>query len=230
MSNNLSRRIVTPLEKLKQRVGDILTDNNGKDSTYIYPNNEIGSIAADIELLAGNELHDKNLTLQNINIELELLSTTDQLTGLFNRRKMDIELETERVRASRYKHTFSIIMFDIDWFKNINDSYGHQIGDKVLVEVATLTQTTLRTTDIVSRWGGDEFLILCPETNLKGVKTMTNNLYDAVANHHFTTDTAITISIGACEFSGNTNVEGMLRQVDKKLYEAKRKGRNQIVI
>ncbi len=230
LSANLSKRIVTPLEELKQRVGDILADNRGNGSTYIYPNNEIGAIAADIEQLADNELHDKNLKLQNINQELELLSTTDQLTSLFNRRKMDMELEKELARSQRYQLTFSLIMFDIDRFKNINDSYGHQAGDKVLEEVATLTHATLRSTDIVSRWGGDEFLILCPETTLNGAKALAENLHAAIGNNNFALDTNVTISVGGCEFCGQKDVEEMLKQVDKKLYAAKQQGRNLVVV
>jgi len=230
LSSNLSKRIITPLLELKQRVTEITAGKNYNGSVYVYPNNEIGVIASDIEQLASNELHDKNVTLQNINRELELLSTTDQLTKLYNRRKMDHELEKELLRAQRYGHDFLLIMFDIDRFKNINDEYGHQMGDRVLEEIATLTRKTLRSTDIVSRWGGDEFLILCPGTTLVGAVTLVDNFHAGIANHQFFGGAEITISIGVCEFSGQKNVEELLSQVDKKLYEAKRQGRNMVVI
>ncbi len=230
LSASLSKKIITPLEELKLRVSDILASNPGEAFKYNYPNNEIGVIAADIEKLAGQELHKKNLLLQNINQELMLLSTTDQLTGLFNRRKMDSELESEFTRSHRYNQPFSIIMFDIDLFKTINDNFGHQAGDKVLIDIAGILHKTLRSTDIISRWGGDEFMILCPQTRLAGAKIMAENIRAAIADHQFEIAHKTTISVGVSECSGQDSVAFILKDVDKKLYEAKRQGRNTVVI
>ena len=105
--------------------------------------------------------------MKEANEKLEALSQTDQLTELYNRRKLEMVLRTELKRAMRYKSKFSVIMFDIDWFKKINDVYGHLTGDEILKEIASLTKKMFRSTDIISRWGGEEFLILCSETDLE---------------------------------------------------------------
>ena len=229
LSTNLSQRIITPLEELKFRVSNVISSSGEDTSTYNYPNNEIGTIAADIEKLAGQELYKKNLQLQNINQELIVLSTTDQLTKLFNRRKMDSELLSELTRSLRYKQSFSIIMFDIDLFKTINDNFGHQTGDIVLIDIANILRTTLRSSDIISRWGGDEFMILCPQTNLDGVIVMAENIRKAIANHRFNLTQNITISVGVSEVTGHETIAEILKNVDKKLYTAKNQGRNQVV-
>ncbi|MCK5201219.1 MAG: GGDEF domain-containing protein, partial [Spirochaetales bacterium] len=176
-----------------------------------------------------SELYDKNIELQTINKKLELLSTTDQLTKLFNRHKMNSELEKEWKRTMRYRNEFSIIMFDIDWFKKINDTYGHPAGDSVLEELSLLTRKTLRSTDIISRWGGEEFLVLCPEIKLDRARALAVKLCSAVENHRVTVGVAITISVGLCEFGREKNLEDLIKKVDEKLYDAKHQGRNTVV-
>jgi diguanylate cyclase (GGDEF)-like protein len=174
-------------------------------------------------------LYDKNIELQTINKKLELLSTTDQLTKLLNRHKMNSELEKEWKRAARYRNKFSIIMFDIDWFKKINDTYGHQAGDSVLDEIARLTKKTLRSTDIVGRWGGEEFLVLCPEINLNGAKALAIKLCSTIENYRFTVNATVTISAGLCEFDEQKSIEDMIKKADEKLYKAKRQGKNTVM-
>ncbi len=229
LSASLSKRFIVPLIKLKKRVNAIIAGDYERGSVDEYPNNEIGAIATDIEQLAGNELYDRNIELLNINKKLELLSTTDQLTKLLNRHKMNSELEKEWKRATRYGNKFSIIMFDIDWFKKINDTYGHQAGDSVLYEIAELTKKTLRSTDIIGRWGGEEFLVLSPGTDLNGAVALARKLCSAIENYRFTVNTTVTISAGLCEFNGQENIEDMIKNADEKLYEAKRQGRNSVV-
>lgn len=178
----LSRRFSNPLVALQKRVNAIICGNWNNNSDYKYPDNEIGVIAREFGQLAEHELYAKSIELQEANSrinaantlleqknnELKILSTTDQLTELYNRHKIDTELENECKRSVRYKRHFSVIMFDIDWFKKINDTYGHQAGDSVLKEISLLLKENLRATDIPARWGGEEFLVLCPETNLEG--------------------------------------------------------------
>ena len=229
LSTSLSKRFIVPLIELKKRVNAIIAGDCDRGSVYEYPNNEIGTIATDIEQLTENELYDRNIELQTINKKLELLSTTDQLTKLLNRHKMNSELEKEWKRAARYGNKFSIIMFDIDWFKKINDTYGHQAGDSVLDEIARLTKKTLRSTDIVGRWGGEEFLVLCPEINLNGAKALASKLCSTIENHRFTVSATVTISAGLCEFDEQKSIEDMIKKTDEKLYEAKRQGRNTVV-
>jgi len=229
LSASLSKRFIIPLIELKRRVNTIIAGDSDRDSAYEYPNNEIGAIAADIEQLTENELYDKNIELQTINKKLEFLSTTDQLTKLSNRHKMNIELEKEWSRAVRYRNIFSLIMFDIDWFKKVNDTYGHQAGDSVLYEIAQLTEKTLRSTDIVGRWGGEEFLVLCPGINLIGSKALAIKLCSTIENYRFSVSAIVTISAGLCEFDEQKSIEDMIKEADEKLYEAKRQGRNTVV-
>jgi diguanylate cyclase (GGDEF)-like protein len=229
LSTSLSKRFILPLIELKKRVNTIIAGDWDHGSDYQYPKNEIGTIATAIEQLTENELYDRNIELQTINKKLELLSTTDQLTKLLNRRKINSELEKEWKRATRYGNKFSIIMFDIDWFKKINDTYGHQAGDSVLSEIAQLTKETLRSVDIVGRWGGEEFLVLCPEINLNEAKVLAIKLCSTIENYRFTVGATITISAGLCEFDEQESIEEMIREVDEKLYEAKRRGRNTVV-
>ena len=229
-SVSLSKRFVAPLVELKKRVNAIIAGNLDSNSTYKYPKNEIGTIATDIEQLTESELYDKNIELQTINKKLELLSTTDQLTKLFNRHKMNSELEKEWKRTMRYRNEFSIIMFDIDWFKKINDTYGHQAGDSVLEEISKLTKKILRSTDVVSRWGGEEFLVLCPETSLNAAQVLAIKLCSAIERYQFAVNVTVTISAGVCEFAMQKNIEELIKKVDEKLYEAKRQGRNTVVV
>ncbi|MFK5882554.1 MAG: diguanylate cyclase [Sulfurospirillum sp.] len=229
LSNYLGRQVVLPLIELKKRVHTIVKDNLDNDGENIYSKDEIGTIASDIEQLARSELYSKNIALKNANEKLKLLSITDSLTQLFNRRKMNIEIEKEHKRSLRYKSRFSLIMFDIDWFKKINDTYGHQAGDVVLKELSNLTKEIVRSTDIVSRWGGEEFLILCTETNLDTAYNLSQRLRKATEDYRFSVEKKVTISIGVHEFDGKENVDELLKNVDDKLYKAKHSGRNCVI-
>ena len=112
--------------------------------------------------------------LDEKNQALEILSVTDRLTGLANRRKLEATLQSEILRARRYGKIFSVIMLDVDRFKSVNDTFGHPTGDAVLEQLADILRTNSRETDIVGRWGGEEFLIVCPETNLMVVTALPN--------------------------------------------------------
>ncbi len=229
-SSSLSKKIIVPLTELRKRVSTITTSEGDISPNYNYPNNEIGEIASDIEQLTERELYLKNIELKKMNRQLELLSTTDHLTKLMNRHKMTDELKKEWNRAKRYKTTFSLILFDIDHFKKINDTYGHQAGDLVLAEMASLVKNTLRTTDIISRWGGEEFLVLCPGTNLQSAASLAQRLKTSIEQHRFSIDSRVTISLGVYEFTNQEeDIEEMLSKADQKLYEAKRLGRNCVV-
>jgi diguanylate cyclase (GGDEF)-like protein len=119
-------------------------------------------------------------------------------------------------------------MFDLDNFKDINDTLGHQVGDAVLTEIARLTKATVRSVDVVSRWGGDEFLILCPETFLSEAYTLAERLQRAIENHRFPRGLRVTASIGVCELSPQEGIEDLLRKVDEALYKAKKSGKNTV--
>ncbi len=163
-------------------------------------------------------------------IALEKLSVTDQLTGLKNRRYFDDHFAIERKRAKRYNKTLSLIMIDIDHFKKINDAYGHQVGDAVLQAFSRLLQENVRETDIISRWGGEEFIILLPATSLENAMMAAQKIQSAVNSYRFPDVGNITASFGVSnvELNSNSNRESM-NQADQALYEAKKQGRNRVV-
>ncbi|MCF8111731.1 MAG: sensor domain-containing diguanylate cyclase [Desulfobacteraceae bacterium] len=235
ISRMLSNNIIAPLQTLEKRVkaavsGSPQTGYNDQTSLPAIPQySELNSIANDIEQLTQQAMFRKNQELQAKNKLLERLSETDALTGLLNRRKIYEDLENEHQRAMRYASTFSIIIFDIDWFKNINDTYGHHAGDRVLKELAHLVKAMLRTSDSLGRWGGEEFLILCPDTPLEAAGAVAQRINAAVGQHRFSVSGKITISAGICEYRSGISLEDLLVEADRKLYEAKAKGKNRVV-
>ncbi len=164
--------------------------------------------------------------------QLKDLSNKDPLTGLFNYRHLQQRLENEIERAIRYERHFCLFMIDLDNFKAINDGSGHQFGDFVLKEFADLACRTLRTTDIVFRYGGDEFTVLLPETSADDASTAARRLLEATRECRFDADgrsAKLTISIGSAVFDGvknNSDQDTLIKQADKALYDAKRNGRN----
>jgi len=172
------------------------------------------------------------LTMDTMNRNYRNLANTDELTKLANRRRMTDVLYQEVSRSQRNQRTFSIINFDIDQFKKINDTYGHDVGDKILRAIPDIVHTVLRTPDICARWGGEEFLVLLPETDLAGAKRVAERLRVAFEQYrlqHNDVSITITISLGVFEFGHAENLEDCLKQADKNLYEAKAVGRNCVI-
>lgn len=190
------------------------------------------------ELLRVNqELFHMNEELENIvsertreirdkNCELELLAITDRLTGICNRLKLDEVFEYERSRSERYNVDFSVILMDIDHFKRVNDTHGHQVGDSVLVEMATLITERLRNVDVPGRWGGEEFLIVCPETSCKSALLIAEKLRAAIDTFSFSVVCHITASFGVTSYQNGDDVKTMMARADAALYRAKGRGRN----
>ncbi len=161
------------------------------------------------------------------------LSVTDALTGLYNRRNLDVHLEREFLRAKRYKNDLSIAVIDIDFFKKVNDTYGHLCGDYVLKEVAYLIMETFRKTDLVFRYGGEEFVALLTETPIENALIPLERLRSRIENYPFKyNDTPIKITISIGVNSCNDNIENasqFLDMADKALYSAKQSGRNRVI-
>jgi diguanylate cyclase (GGDEF)-like protein len=153
---------------------------------------------------------------------------TDTLTGLFNRRKLDEVLSQECERASRTGAPLAVILADIDNFKSVNDLYGHQTGDQLLVAFATLLQQGVRKVDTVARWGGEEFMILCPDTDLAGACTVAESIRSAVARYGFATVGRKTCSFGVSEYRPGDSPQAIIKRADGALYAAKHGGRNQV--
>lgn len=163
---------------------------------------------------------------KNLEEELARLATTDALTGLYNRHRFNELLEQEVARARRYHAPLSLIMFDLDYFKNINDTYGHAVGDQVLRSVAEVLRKNVRDTDWVGRWGGEEFMVLCPEATEQDAMLIAEKLRGLVESHTFETVKTITVSCGVTRFKAHDSVDAFVSRADDGLYRAKEKGRN----
>ena len=184
---------------------------------YDYKGNKIGYVS----------------TRENINYkkELEYITEHDLLTNIKNRRTYEKELEKHIHLSKRYeKNHFGLIMFDIDHFKEINDNYGHQIGDKILKTLCTNISTHLRENDTFARWGGEEFVILCPYTNIEQLEHIAKNLQKVIKNIDFSPVPNLTISLGLTVYKKDDSEVSIQKRVDSVLYKAKRNGRNQYQI
>lgn len=180
---------------------------------------------------------NKNEVIKQINYiytRTKYLSITDELTGLSNRRCFESSFEKEYLRASRYNNKLTLVMFDIDHFKTINDTYGHQCGDFVLKQISNAALQTFRKTDTVFRYGGEEFVVILTETDIKQsiiplerfrktVQTLGLNYQGEEVN--------VTVSLGACQLTSEiSSKEEFLQKTDEALYEAKNSGRNKIIL
>lgn len=157
------------------------------------------------------------------------LSTKDSLTNTFNRLKFNQSLRNEVQVARRYGNTFSLIMFDIDHFKQFNDENGHIFGDMVLVEIANLVNESVREVDVFARWGGEEFVILLPQTNCQEASALAERLRKTICKESMMKGFALTCSFGVSSFCNQDNEELIMERVDRALYKAKEKGRNIVV-
>jgi len=162
-------------------------------------------------------------------IQVELLAITDPLTKVYNRRKVEDVIQNEINRSSRYSNSFCILLADIDHFKHFNDTYGHDIGDKALIHVTDLISSNTRTCDTVGRWGGEEFLIVLPNTNIHNAITTADKLVKSIHKNTLTLNeeqATISISIGVAEFVETSSFESIIKNADDALYLAKENGRN----
>jgi diguanylate cyclase (GGDEF)-like protein/PAS domain S-box-containing protein len=166
--------------------------------------------------------------------ELRLMASTDPLTGLLNRRRFLEQAETEFLRSQRYRHELAAVMLDIDHFKSINDSHGHFVGDQVLIAMARATENLLRGTDIMSRWGGEEFVILMPETPLAGAAILAERLREELARLAVVTPAGalrFTVSAGvAARGEPDAGITDIMQRADTALYTAKHHGRNRVQV
>ena len=178
-----------------------------------------------------DELRKKNQQLQGVLLQMETLAMTDQLTGLFNRRHFQSVIDKEFSRTVRYKRPMSCLMIDIDHFKTINDGYGHNIGDQVLKEISQLMLRCFREVDTVARWGGEEFVVLLPETTQNNASQVASRLLTSVSTCKFSSlPRLVTVSIGIASMPATTTdtSEKLIAASDRALYEAKARGRNRV--
>ena len=178
----------------------------------------------------------RELQLQELQTELKLLASTDSMTKLYNRRYFAKMSEHILHLSKRQKNDLSIIMIDIDKFKNVNDTYGHQVGDNVLVHLANILIENQRKSDVICRYGGEEFVILLPSTTIDGALNVAEKLrgdVESLTIHPLASqDLKFTISLGlsVVDIENETNIENALKRADDALYEAKKSGRNKVCI
>jgi diguanylate cyclase (GGDEF)-like protein len=214
---------------------DIVKNNNSKyikvklfskrDDMNYYFNINISKLKNNNYLLSLNDI----TKLESERVIIKKEAEYDPLTEVYNRVKFNKVLKAMIYKANKYDFKFSIILLDIDHFKYINDTHGHNIGDKVLIELSRLINMYLREEDIFARWGGEEFVIIAESTNLKEASQLASKLRRIVAEYPFKEIGNVTCSFGVTEFkSGDTEIH-LFERVDKALYEAKHNGRNQVV-
>ncbi len=159
---------------------------------------------------------------------LHKLATVDSLTGIYNRHHINEELDIELERANRYNGMFALIMFDLDHFKQINDTYGHDVGDKVLKKFSRLVLNEIRESDRFGRWGGEEFILILPELNKEQALQVAEKLRKDISIHKFEGVPQVTVSIGVSTYHPESTKKSLLKRVDDAMYQAKKAGRNTV--
>lgn len=176
------------------------------------------------------QVEERTRELNIKNKELDHLASVDKLTDTYNRRALDDALSAELQRANRYQRPLSMLLMDIDLFKQVNDQYGHLTGDKVLVTLSQKIKENLRSSDILGRWGGEEFLAICPETDLEQARNVAEKVRQAIEKTDFELPSSVTISIGISVLMEDATVESLVAAADKALYLAKSQGRNRVCL
>ena len=187
------------------------------------------------------ELEDRNIVLQKlvddktrklneVIDQISKMATTDSMTGLFNRFKIEKIIDAEIIRSNRYNNIFSVIMMDIDHFKRVNDEYGHMVGDQILVEFANILSQRVRNADVFGRWGGEEFIFVCPETEKEEARVLAEDLREMIEAHPFDTIGKKTASFGIASYKSGDTMDTILGRTDRALYQAKKGGRNMVCI
>ena len=177
---------------------------------------------------------DRLQKIESLNHQLQLMATTDALTGCLNRGGIEEQLNVEMERLGRNGQTFSILLLDIDFFKRINDSYGHDVGDEVLKSVVAVVSQTIRAIDSLGRWGGEEFLLLLPSTDRESAIALAERIRHAVASLNVSVPQGeaieVTVSIGVAEAAADQfTIDRLIKLADERLYRAKEQGRNRVI-
>jgi diguanylate cyclase (GGDEF)-like protein len=236
--------VMLPLSTVKRTLGVVMILTPIEESFITQENMKLLTmLTKECSLVMENtllyeRLRRKHLSLEKANKEIKLLSRTDSLTGCYNRGHLNELLPREINRAVRYKHPMALAMCDIDHFKKVNDTYGHQCGDEVLkIFVQSITDLIRADTDWLARYGGEEFLLVLPETKLENAYGLAERLRKHIAQKILETAedrVSITASFGVTGFdastsSNNITAETLINTADKYLYEAKKQGRNKVV-
>lgn len=238
----VSRYVARPLERLLQKAV-LLGSGNYNVQAVIKGSDEISELAKAFNSMAvklkvhnqdlESKVADRTAKLQDALDEIKALSVTDSLTHCYNRRYLDEHIAQEFNHSTRYKRNLSIIMCDIDYFKKVNDTYGHAVGDTVLSEISQILRADIREgIDWLARYGGEEFLIVLPETNIEAATIFAERLRVNIERNSIKIDAhelSITMSFGISTLSENDTLKALLERADICLYKAKQSGRNKVV-
>jgi diguanylate cyclase (GGDEF)-like protein len=203
------------------------TDVHGDEEPY--PLKEIQEITAVVDDLIANRTRD----LTEAYRKLEFVAIHDRLTGLYNRIRLDEKLSQEIKRARRYGSLISVVLLDIDHFKDVNDRYGHLVGDQVLKRLGSVIAGSLRETDMGGRWGGEEFLLILPETRVEQAVQLAERVRQGFAAEVFEFDgeqLSLTASCGVAQYCKDDDTEALFSRADRALYRAKHDGRNRTAL
>lgn len=214
--------------------------NFGRTGKWLYFTaapiyDETDQLVGAIETLQDVSLqHEAEEALRESEEKYKLLSVTDSLTGLFNARHFYEQLSKEVLRANRYSHPLTMLMIDADFFKSVNDTYGHLEGDRVLSKIAAVISETVRSTDIAFRYGGEEFSVLMPEANFESGWMVAERIRAAIEKVNFATmsgaELKVTVSIGMAQLCSKFDSDSLIRRADEASYRAKRNGRNRVEV
>lgn len=205
--------------------------NKKKNGDLYYEQKTITPLRDEEDNIIGFVSSGKDVTLEMMmQQEIENIAATDKLTGIYNRHKFEELFVLEAERSHRFSLPLSLIFIDIDNFKSINDTYGHDIGDEILKELASVLQENIRKLDILARWGGEEFIVLTPNTNHDNVQIFAEKLRLTIENHRFDEFKNITISLGISTLKETDTFTELFKRADQGLYFAKEHGRNQVGI
>ena len=203
------------------------TDLHGDEEPY--PLKELEEISRMVDEM----IADRTRGLMSSYQKLEQMVVRDRLTGMFNRVRLNEALDAELRRANRYNSVFSLLFIDLDRFKRVNDRFGHLAGDEILKEVAGEIEANVRETDTAGRWGGEEFLIILPETSAEQARPIADKLRTLFADRSFhfaREDISLTLSAGIASFRPGDDSHSMFERADEALYQAKEQGRNRTII
>ncbi|MDF1874449.1 GGDEF domain-containing protein [Sulfurimonas sp. SAG-AH-194-I05] len=198
---------------------ELMSEELYESISYVFDANFKGVLEA---------FNDTVLAAREESKRLYEISIRDHLTGLFNRKMFDEILDLELKNAKRNKTQLAIVLLDIDHFKNVNDTYGHDAGDSILIELSQLIQEQMRGTDILARWGGEEFVMLLPKSGKENSAIKAEKIRKLIQNHRFKNREAITCSFGITEFKIGDDETSIFYRADEALYNAKANGRNRI--
>ena len=236
-----ARRLSVDLYALADAASAVEAGRPGSDIPTMQSSREVQQLSQSLgrmthRLLAAREAMEEKVRLRTLELEaanraLDLQARTDALTGLLNRRGFETQMAFAVALARRSSRPLSLITVDVDHFKRVNDTYGHEAGDEVLRRLARTLESRLRGSDVVARLGGEEFVALLPDTDLDGAQSIAQALVTAMAEQQNPVVGTITVSAGVATMrSADDNGAAMLRRGDAALYEAKGQGRNRVCV